>query len=406
MTALHSPARSRFLLTTFALAVTSLLAACGEGGGGGPPQMPPPEVNVSMPVQKAVTEWDEYSGIVEAIDAVEIRPRVGGYLDSVNFEEGQLVQEGDLLFRIDAREFRAAAASARADVARSDARLELAKQEFARSEKLVAVKAISQGELETRQGEVLQANADKLAAKARLDQANLTLSFAEIHAPISGRIGAALIKQGNLLTPNQSLLTTVVSQDPVYVSFEGDENAYLRYQELDRSGDRASSRDTHNPVRVGLANETGFPHEGEMVFVDNAINPATGTIRARALLDNASGVFTPGLFARVRLLGESIPDALLIHEQAVLTDQDRRYVYVVGDDNTAARRVVTLGPAIDGLRVVNSGLSASDRVVVNGVRKIFFPGQPVSPLEVPMDQPNLQPPSAPAESAPASGAGQ
>ena len=178
----------------------------------------------------------------------------------------------------------------------------------------------------------------------------------------------------------------------MYVTFTGDERAYLRYQELARSGGRESSRDTRNPVLVGLADEEGFPHKGEMDFVDNALNPETGTIRARAVLANPDGIFTPGLFARVRLLGESQTDALLINEQAVLTDQDRRYVYVVGDKNSAERRDVTLGAHIEGLVVVESGLKAGDKVVINGMRKIFFPGQPVNPHVVPMDQPNTPTP--------------
>jgi multidrug efflux system membrane fusion protein len=180
------------------------------------------------------------------------------------------------------------------------------------------------------------------------------------------------------------------------VAFDGDERAYLRYQQMAREGGRPSSRDTRNPVLVGLSNEDGFPHRGEMDFVDNALNPATGTIRGRAVVPNPDGVLTPGLFARVRLLGASQTDALLIHEQALLTDQDRRYVYVLGEGNVAVRKDVVLGPQVEGLRVVSSGLAAGDKVIVNGVRKIFFPGQPVKPREVPMDRPD-----APAAEAPA-----
>ncbi len=389
----HATRLARFAIP---LILLSLLVGCGAAGG--PPEFPPPAVNVALPVQKSVTEWDEYSGRIEAIDTVEIRPRVGGYLAAVHFEEGLPVAKGDLLFSIDDREFRAAAASARADVARADSRHALATKELARSQSLIEAKAVSQGELEVRQGELKQAEADRLAARARLDQAELTLSFTRIHAPIAGRVGAALIKPGNLLSPNESLLTTVVSMDPVYVSFEGDEQAYLRYQELIRSGQWNSPRETATPVEVGLSNDAGYPHRGQIDFIDNALNPATGTIRARALLANPDGVFTPGLFARVRLLGASREGALLIHDQAVLTDQDRRYVYVIGEGNSAQRRDVTLGPLVDGLRIVESGLTADERVVVNGSRKIFFPGQPVSPVEVPMDQPNFVAETPPAQS--------
>ncbi len=389
----HPSRRPHRLLALPALAL--ILSACG--GGGGPPEFPPPQVSVATVVQKSVTEWDEYSGRVEAVDAVEIRPRVGGYLAGVHFAEGGAVAAGDLLFTIDDREYRAAVASARADLARADTRVELARQEFARSESLIAAKAVSQGELDTRRGELKQAEADRLAARARLDQAELTLSFTRITSPIAGRVGAALIKPGNLVAPDASLLTTVVSLDPVYVGFDGDERAYLRYQSMIRSGDWQSPRTTATPVEVGLATDDGFPHRGEIDFIDNALNPATGTIRARARLANPDGVFTPGLFARVRLLGASVENALLVHEQALLTDQDRRYVYVVGADGTAQRRDVQLGPQAEGLRVVTSGIAAGDRVVVNGTRKIFFPGQPVQPVEVPMDRPDAAVAAAPAQ---------
>jgi membrane fusion protein, multidrug efflux system len=195
-------------------------------------------------------------------------------------------------------------------------------------------------------------------------------------------------------------LTTLVSVDPVYVEFEGDERMYLKYQQMSRNGERPSSRDARNPVRVGLADEQGYPHEGEMVFVDNALNPSTGTIRARALLPNKDRVFTPGLFARVQLLGSGQRDAILINERALLTDQDRRYVYVVGDDGKAMRRDVQVGGEAEGMRIVREGLKPGDRVVVNGVRKIFFPGMPVKPVVVPMDQPEFAPAAAAPGAAP------
>jgi multidrug efflux system membrane fusion protein len=375
-----------------------LLAACG---GNGQQQFPPPDVSVAAVVQKSVTEWDDYSGHIEAIESAEIRPRVSGHLRSVRYREGGLVEKGQLLFTIDDREYAAAADAARADAARAAARIGLAKQELARAEQLIAARAVSQGELDARRMEAQQADADLLAANARLARAELDLGFTRVTAPFAGRAGVALVKPGNVVNANQTLLTTLVSVDPVYVTFTGDERAYLRYQELARNGSRGSSRDTRNPVLVGLANEDGFPHQGEMDFLDNALDPATGTIRARAVLPNPDGRFTPGLFARVRLLGGSRENALLIHEQAVLTDQDRRYVYVLGANNSAERRDVALGPQVEGLRVVQSGLEPGDKVIVNGMRKIFFPGQPVNPRDVPMDQPN-QPPPAPAQ-APAAG---
>ena len=280
-----------------AVAVPVLLAACGSGG---PQQPPPPDVNVAAVVKQSVTEWDEYSGHIEAIESAEIRPRVSGHLNRVNYQEGGLVEKGQLLFTIDNREYQAIADAARADASRAEARVALAKQDLSRAETLVTDRAVSQGEVDQRHMEAQQAEADLLAARANLARADLDLSFTRIRSPITGRAGEALIKPGNLVAPNQSLLTTVVSVDPVYVSFTGDERAYLRYQDLARAGTRESSRDVRNPVLIGLANEEGFPHQGEVDFVDNALNPATGTIRARAILPNPDGIFTPCLFARVR----------------------------------------------------------------------------------------------------------
>lgn len=374
--------QAKSLATAMLVLATASLAACG--GAGGPPEFPPPEVEVAQVLQDTVTEWDQFSGHIEAIDSVELRPRVSGYLQQLHFTEGSTVQKGELLFSIDAREYQAALETARADLSRARTRHDLAQTEAARAQKLAAIKAVSAEELEQRNGELAQAAADIRAAEARVRQAALNVEFAQITAPIDGRIGAAMVKPGNLVQAGQTVLTTLVSIDPVYVAFEGDEGVYLRYQALARAGNRPSSRDARNPVRVGLADDAGFPREGEMVFVDNQLDPRTGTIRARALLDNPDGSLTPGLFARVQLLGRSGYSAMLIDERAILTDQDRKYVYIVGDDNTAQRRDLQLGRQFEGLRVVSEGLQASDRVVVNGTRKIFYPGAPVQPVEVAM----------------------
>lgn len=381
-----------FPFSRVALAV--IAASLGGCGGGGPPPMPPPGVNVAAVVHKAVTEWDDFSGRIEAIESVELRPRVAGYLAGIHFHEGGEVKKGDLLFTIDDREYRASLEIARANLARAETRLDVAKAARERSEKLALVKAASTEELEQRRGEEKQALADRGTAQAQVKQAELNVEFTRITAPISGRIGRAELRPGNLVSPGTSLLATLVSLDPVYVMFEGDERVYLKYQRLARDGSRPSSRDARNPVRVGLASEQGYPHLGEMAFVDNQLDPATGTIRARALLSNKDHAFTPGLFARVQLLGSGTTDALLINEHAVLTDQDRKFVYVIGPKNTTVRKDVVLGPTIDGLRVVTSGLADGDLVVVNGTRKIFAPGQPVNPTTVPMDQPELQPAAA------------
>ena len=369
----------------------ALIAGCSKGEQ---QAFPPPQVNVAQVVQKQVQLWDEFSGRIEAVNTVELRPRVSGYLSAVHFREGSDVKRGQLLFSIDDREYRAAVDSARANVARAQSRATLATTELARSERLVAEQATSQGEVDQRRGELQQAQADLSAMQAALSQAELNLSFTRIVSPIDGRVGAALIKPGNLVSPGSTLLSSVVSLDPIYVTFDGDEQVYLKYQSLLQKGQQQTLHAVKHPVQVGLANEQGFPHQGELEFIDNQLNAGTGTIRAKALLKNSDGVFTPGLFARVRLQGTGEQSALLINEVAVSNDQDRKFVYVIGPNNTAVRKDVVLGETVDGLRVVRSGLTPADQVVVNGVRKIFFPGAPVAPVTVPMDKPDQAPPAA------------
>jgi multidrug efflux system membrane fusion protein len=373
------------LLTLLGIA----LAGCSQSGP--PPQMPPPQVSVATVVQKDVTLWDEFTGRIEAVDKVEVRPRVAGYLDKVNFEEGRQVKKGDLLFQIDDREYRAAHSRATAEVERARSRAALAQRQLERSRQLVANKLVARNDVDLREDELAQAQADVKATQAAAEQARLNLEFTRVTAPIDGRVGKALVTPGNLVAPGSSLLTTVVSMDPVYVSFEGDENTYLRYQGLERSGELPSAREAGNPVRMGLADEEGFPHTGSMNFIDNELDAGTGTIRARAVFSNKDGRFTPGLFARVQLLGSGAQSALLISDRAVLTDQDRKFVYVIGPENKALRRDVKLGAQVDGLRIVTDGLAANDRVVVNGVQKVFFPGMPVDPQPVPMEKPEQAP---------------
>lgn len=368
--------------------LSAMLAACG-GGGDGPPggQLPPAGVGVAEVIVREIVEWDDFTGRIQAVNTVQVQPRITGYIEAVHFDEGAIVAEDDLLFTIDDREYRAAVASRRADVVRAETRVELARQDVARAEKLSAARAVSVEELEQTRGEVKQAEADLRAANAALDQAALNLEFTRITAPIAGRVGEALIKPGNLVSPNGSILTTLVSIDPIHVVFEGDENIYLKYQAKAISGERPSSRDVRNPVQVGLATGSDFPFQGEMDFVDNQIDPETGTIQGRALIPNPDGYLIPGLFARVRLLGGIPHEAVLINDAAVLTDQDRKYVYVVTADNQAVRRDVTLGREVDGLRVVDAGLVPGERIVVNGVRKVFFSGAPVAPTPVDMLNP-------------------
>ncbi|WP_457095741.1 efflux RND transporter periplasmic adaptor subunit [Lysobacter sp. P5_B9] len=354
---------------------------------------PPPEVSVANVLSKSVHQWDEFTGRVAAVESVELRPRVSGYVQRVAYEEGQEVHKGDLLFVIDPRPYRAALDRAQANLERARSEARLAQAQDARAQTLIEAQAISREEFETRKATTSGSNAAVRAAEAAVAAAQLDLQFTQVRSPIEGRAGRALVTEGNLAQADGTLLTTVVSQDPVYVYFESDEQSFLRYGELARKGERS---DTQNPVRVGLASETGYPHAGTVDFVDNQVDPHTGTIRARAVLKNPDRLFTPGLFARVQLQGTGEFKALLIDDKAVLTDQDRKYVYVLGPKNAATRKDITLGRSIDGLRVVESGLTPADKVIVHGVQKVFFPGMPVSPKQIAMGAP---PPSLVASAA-------
>lgn len=364
-----------------AASLAALIAACTSEAAPSAGMPPPPEVSVATVAAKPVRQWDEFTGRVVAVETVELRPRVSGYVQRVAYAEGQEVRKGDLLFTIDPRPYRAALDRAQADLARAQAEARLARTQDARAQSLIEARAISREEFETRRAATAQGNAAVRAAEAAVTAAQLDLQFTNVRAPIDGRAGRALATAGNLAQADATLLTTLVSQDPVHVYFETDEQTYLRYQQLARAGARAGEG---NPVRVGLANESGFPHRGTLDFIDNQVEPATGTIRARAVLRNPDRAFTPGLFARVQIEGSGEFRALLIDDKAVLTDQDRKYVYVLGAQNKTERRDVLLGTRIDGLRVVREGLKPGDRVIVNGVQKVFMPGMPVKPTTVAM----------------------
>lgn len=370
-----------------------IVAGCGEPAAS--PEIaapPPPSVSVAEVVVKEVAQWDEFTGHIEALETVEIRPRVAGYVERFYFQEGEEVKKGQVLFVIDQRPFKAELMRAEAELARSHARSALARAQASRAEKLVEKGVLSEDDFDERLAADAQAKADIRAAEAAVQVAKLNLEYTEVRSPIDGRAGGALVRPGNLVSggdmvPEATLLTTVVTLDPVYVYFELDEQTYLRYGAMARNGERLSSREVANPVFVGLANEEGFPYEGRLDFVDNRLDPATGTIRARAVLDNRERRFTPGLFARIKVLGSGSFSAVLVDDKAVLTDQDRQYVYVLGLGNTAERRDVKLGRLIDGLRVVTEGLAAGDRIIVHGVQKVFFPGMSVAPQTIGMGDP-------------------
>lgn len=373
-----------------ALGAALMVALAGCSGHAAPNagMPPPPEVSVAKVLTKPVHQWDEYSGHVAAVESVELRPRVSGYVQRVAYREGQDVRKGDLLFVIDPRPYRAALDRALADLERARSESRLAQAQDVRAQSLIDAKAISREEFDQRKAATSGTGASVRAAEAAVAAARLNLQFTEVRAPIDGRAGRALVTEGNLAQADATLLTTVVSQDPVFVYFESDEQSLLRYADMARRGERNATR---NPVRVGLASESGYPHEGAVDFVDNQVDPRTGTIRARAVLKNPDRLFTPGLFARVQLQGSGEFNAMLIDDSAVLTDQDRKYVYVVGPNNSALRKDVVLGRSIDGLRVVESGLAPNDQVIVHGVQKVFMPGMTVKPRQIAMGAPAPQP---------------
>ncbi|NMC22625.1 MAG: efflux RND transporter periplasmic adaptor subunit, partial [Serratia sp.] len=314
------------------------------------------------------------------------RPRVSGYIDKVNYQEGQEVKKGQVLFTIDDRTYRAAQEQAQAELVRARNQASLTRSESSRTEKLIGTQAVSTEIAEQRRSAASQAQSDVLAAQAQLDMAQLNLDFTRVTSPIDGRASRAMITVGNLVTAGDtaSVLTTLVSLDTVYVYFDVDEGTFLRYQAMARDGQRSDTPQSRLPVHVGLVGENGYPHQGVVDFTDNQLNSGTGTIRMRAVLDNRDRTFTPGLFARVQLPGSAQFNAMLVDDKAVLTDQDRKFVYVVDKDGKAQRRDVEVGRMSGGLRIVEKGLEAGDRVIIDGVQKVFMPGMPVNAKTVSM----------------------
>ncbi len=363
---------------TCAVALVSLVTACKPPA---PAVPPPPAVTAAPAIGRTVNEWDEFTGRIEAVGYVEVRPRVSGFIEKVAFTEGKEVKKGEVLFVIDQREYRDALDRAQASLTQAQTQASLARSEADRARPLVAENAISREEYDARVSGSARAEAGIQAAEAAVRTAKLNLDWTLVRAPISGRVSRAEVTAGNIVqggAPTPTLLTTIVSLDPVYVYFEGDEQAYLRYNQLAREGARESSRYAKNPVRLGLANEEGYPHTGYVDFVDNQLNPNTGTIRARAVFSNKDRYFTPGLFARIQLLGSGKFDAVLVQDGAVGTDQDRKFVYVLKPDSTVEYRGVELGRIVEGLRIIRKGIAPGDDVVINGLQRIR-PGMKVTP---------------------------
>jgi RND family efflux transporter MFP subunit len=373
------PARVAYLIVVLAPA----LAGCGEGA---PKQAapPPPAVTVAKPTKQTVTDYDEYVGRFVAVDMVEVRARVSGYLEKIGFQDGQLVKQGDLLFTVDRRPFETTVAQTKAQLAQARANLAFAESDLARGSQLVRDKTITEQTFDQRTQAKRVAEASVQAQEAAVRQAELDLQFTELKAPVAGRIGDRRVSPGNLVTGGTggttTLLATIVSIDPMRFEFTFDEASFLRYERIAGASTDDASRSKGLKVLLRLIDEPDFKHEGTIDFVDNVIDRSSGTIRGRAQIPNPKGLFTPGMFARVRVPGSLPYEALLVPDVAIASEQVRKYVMVVDADNTATQKYVTLGQLAGNLRVIKDGLSADDRVVVNGLARIR-PNVKVTPQE-------------------------
>jgi len=345
-------------------------------------QAPPaPQVTVAAPIARRIAQWDEYTGRFEALQRVEVRPRVSGYIDQIKFADGAVVAKGDVLFIIDPRPYQIAVEEARAEVARNAAQVQQAAVDFGRAQELVKTAAAAVRELDQRRATLDVDRAQLMSAEASLRNAELNLEWTNVTAPIAGRVSDRKVDVGNLVAGagEQTLLTTIVTLDPIHFVFEAAETDYIRYTRLNASGQRPSSRDAGNPVQLRLTDETEWAHTGKMNFVDNEMNAHSGTIRGRAVFDNKDYFFTPGTFARLRLFG-GMQDVLLVPDGAVVSDQARKIVFAVGGDNKVVAKPVTLGAIALGLRAVTAGLAPDDHVIIGGLANPFVrPGSAVSP---------------------------
>lgn len=371
-----------FMLASVAALV---LTACGNPEAASQAQAPAaPQVSVAQVVVERITEWDEFTGRLQAPQTVELMPRVSGYVDQILFAEGALVQAGDVLLTIDAKPFAADVARLKAELLSAQSAAELAHAEYERAQRLLAQRAISVEVLDNRQARKKQTAATVAAVKAALQRAELDLSYTRVSAPISGRVSNALVTAGNYVTAGQTRLTSLVSTDKMYAYFDVDEQTYLKYARLAQDGKRVDTREAQaNPVYLALADDSEFSHIGHIDFVDNRIDAQTGTIRLRASFANSDNQLMPGLFAKLRLAGSASYDGVLIDEKAIGTDLNNKFVLVVNDSNQLEYRAVELGERLDGLRIINKGLSALDRIVVNGLQRVR-PSMQIDPKLVDM----------------------
>ncbi|RUO33774.1 efflux RND transporter periplasmic adaptor subunit [Aliidiomarina soli] len=373
-------------IRTFMLgSVAVILAACGNPEAASQSQAPAaPQVSVAEVVYERITEWDEFTGRLQAPQTVELIPRVSGYIEQVHFSEGALVEKGDLLLQIDARPFASEVARLRAELQVAQSAASHAANEYQRAETLSTARAISAELLDSRLARQQQTAATVASVEAALQRAELELSYTDITAPISGRVSYAMVTAGNYVNAGQSQLTSIVSTDKMYAYFDVDEQSYLKYARLADAGERADTRDASaNPVYMALANDTSYHHSGSIDFVDNRVNQQTGTIRIRASFANNDSNLLPGLFARIRLAGSESYDGILIDEKAIGTDLNNKFVLVVNDDNQLEYRSVTLGEKLNGLRIVREGLTPTDKIVVNGLQRVM-PNMEIEPRLVDM----------------------
>jgi RND family efflux transporter MFP subunit len=368
-----------------AIALSAMGAGCDQGGTTQAQQKgapAPPGVTVSKPLQREIVEWDEYTGRFDAVETVEIRARVSGHLNEVRFKDGQAVKQGDLLFVIDPRPFERALEQAQAELFAAKTKVENANLDIVRGRPLLEKKIISDKTFDDRMAIVRDAEAAVKVAEAKVNSAQLELSFTSIASPITGRISRTLVTAGNWISAGSlagtTLLTTIVSEDPIYIYFDVSENNFIKYKRLAGRGEGVGAADLGALVEIALPDERGFPHKARVDFLDNRLDQGTGTLRTRAVIANPAGLFSPGLFARVRVTGTAQYMAVLIPDEAIGTDQTNKYVFAVGEDGTVSRKSIVPGPLFNGLRVVREGLTGDEWVITRGLQRAR-PGQKVTP---------------------------
>jgi RND family efflux transporter MFP subunit len=359
-------------------------APSGPPGPGGPPGAggPPPGVTVAAPLTRKIVEWDEYTGRFDAVESVDIRARVSGYLNEVNFRDGQIIKKGDLLYSIDPRPFERALEQAKAELAQATTKIENTSLDVERGKPLVDRKIMSEKVFDDRANALRDAQASMKVADAKVKTAELDLFFTKVTAPVGGRISKSNISAGSWVSggaaANSSLLTSIVSESPIHIYFDISENNWIKYRRLIDKGTKQGAAQLGSMVEIGLPDENGYPHRGKVDFLDNRLDQATGTMRGRAIVENAKGTFSPGMFARVRVQGSDEYNAILLPDEAIGTDQTNKFALTVSEDGTVARKTVVLGPMIDGMRVIRTGLATTDTVITKGLQRAR-PGGKVSP---------------------------